>query len=116
MAEFGCDHVTVPENILLQLSLLDAEKNPPPGDIEKSVDETSKRVAHLIEIDPLIGQSWDGRLPSTKVDYLANNGAILDEAIAADPITKRGLHEALEAFKVNEQHSRSAIEEVMKQF
>lgn len=117
MAEFGCDHVTVPEDILLQLSLLDAEENLPPG-MESLIEGTgpSQRVAHLAKTDPLAGSDWDGKLPSTEVDYLANNGAALEEAIAADPITKKGLYEALEAFKQNELQSRDTIEEVMKQF
>ncbi|KAJ4025055.1 hypothetical protein NW752_002516 [Fusarium irregulare] len=117
MAEFGCDHVTVPEDIILQLSLLDVEENPPPG-MESLKEGTgpSQRVAHLAKTDPLVGSYWDGKLPSTEVDYLANNGAALKEAIAADPVTKKGLHEALEAFKQNEIQSRDAIEEVMKQF
>jgi transaldolase len=56
----------------------------------------------LVEIDPLAGPNWDRELLSTDVDYLANNGAALDEAIAVDPIAKRGLYEALKAFKQNE--------------
>ena len=107
MAEFGCEHVTVPEDIILQLSLLDAEENPPPGN--ESLNEgigPSQRVTHLAKTDPLVGSDWNGKLPSTEVDYLANNGAALEEAIAADPITKKGLYEALEAFKQNELQSR----------
>jgi transaldolase len=117
MVEFGCDHVTVPEDILLQLSLLDAEENPPPGDVaQQSVQGVSDRVAHLAETDPLAGALWNGKLPSTEVDYLADNGAALEEAIAADPVTRRGLSEALEAFKQNELQSRAVIEEALKQF
>jgi transaldolase len=116
MAEFGCDHVTVPEDILLQLSLLDAEANPSPGgDISKHTGVPSQRVAHLVNTDPL-SSGWDGNLPSTDIDYLADNGAALTKAIAADPITEKGLFEALEAFKANELQSRVAIEEVLEQF
>jgi transaldolase len=116
IGEIGCENATIPEDILLQLSLLDADTNPPPGaDAAKQVGVPSARIAHLVETDPLAGPSWDGELPSTDVDYLANNGAALDEAIAADPVAKRGLYEALEAFKQNELQSRTAIEEVLKQ-
>lgn len=116
IGEIGCEHATIPEDILLQLSLLDADTNPPPGaDAAKQVGVPSARIAHLVETDPLAGPSWDGELPSTDVDYLANNGAALDEAIAADPVAKRGLYEALEAFKQNELQSRTVIEEVLKQ-
>lgn len=116
MAEFGCDHATIPEDILLQLSMLDGVKNPPPGDdASKMIGVPSPRVAHLLNTDPLAGPGWDGSLPPTNVDYLKDNGAALTQAIAADPMTEKGLYEALEAFKVNELQSRRAIEEAMKQ-
>ncbi|KAF4345057.1 transaldolase B [Fusarium beomiforme] len=115
MAEFGCDHVTIPEAILLQLSMLDAEANPPPGDMSLVQPGTlSHRITHLIQKDPLIGSGWNG-LPSTDINYLADNGAALTKAIAEDPVTQRGLKEALEAFKANELQSRDAIEEILKQ-
>ncbi|KAM0350542.1 hypothetical protein ACHAPU_003025 [Fusarium lateritium] len=114
MAEIGCDHVTVPEDILLQLSLLDAQVDPPPGNgAVKQTGVPSQRVAHLAKTDPLAG-SWDGNLPCTEIDYLVDNGAALTKAIEADPVTKNGLFEALEAFKANELQSRVAIEEVLK--
>lgn len=117
MAEFGCDHATIPEDILLQLSMLDSVANPPPGDdVPKKTGVLSPRVAHLLNVDPLSGPDWDGILPSTKVDYLKDNGSALTQAIAADPMTEKGLYEALEAFKGNELQSRRAIEEAMKQF
>lgn len=117
MAEFGCDHATIPEDILLQLSMLDSVKNPPPGDdVPKKPGVPSQRVAHLLNVDPLAGPGWDGKLAPTDVDYLEDGGAALAQAIAADPMTEKGLHEALEAFKENELQSRRAIEEAMKQF
>lgn len=116
MAEIGCDHATIPEDILLQLSILDSVANPPPGDDSPKIGVPSPRVAHLLNVDPLVGAEWDGKLPSTKVDYLKDNGAALSEAIAADQFTKKGVYEALEAFKANELQSRRAIEEAMKQF
>ncbi|KAF9774143.1 hypothetical protein IL306_007893 [Fusarium sp. DS 682] len=115
MAEFRCDHVTIPEDIILQLSMLDAEANPPPGDMSLTQTGIPSRVAHLAQSDPLAVPDWSG-LPSTEVDYLADNGAALTKAIVADPVTKRGLDEALEAFKTNELQSRNAIEEALKQF
>ncbi|KAF5624351.1 transaldolase B [Fusarium sp. NRRL 52700] len=116
MAELGCDHTTIPEDILLQLSLLDAEASPPPGsDSHLKASTPSGRLAHLAQVDPLAGPDWPG-LPSLDIDYLADNGAALAEAIAADTATQRGLDEALEAFKANELQSRDAIEEALKQF
>lgn len=117
MAEFGCDHATIPEDILLQLSMLDSAANPPPGDgVPTKTGVPSARVAHLLNVDPLAGSGWDGTLASTEVDYLKDNGAALTQAIAADPFTEKGVYEALEAFKANELQSRRAIEEAMKQF
>lgn len=117
MAEFGCDHATIPEDILLQLSILDSVANPPPADdVPTKTGVPSPRVAHLLNVDPLAGPGWDGTLASTKVDYLKDNGAALTQAIAADPFTERGLFEALEMFKANELQSRRAIEEAMRQF
>ncbi|KAF4964565.1 hypothetical protein FSARC_7524 [Fusarium sarcochroum] len=117
MGEVGCHHATIPEDILLQLSLLDAEANPPPGnDTKKQEGIPSERIAHLAKTDPLADPNWNGKLPSTDVNYLADNGAALAKAIAADPVTEKGLYEALESFKANELQSKAAIEEVLKQF
>ncbi|EXM19281.1 hypothetical protein RAB80_009527 [Fusarium oxysporum f. sp. vasinfectum] len=116
MAELGCDHATIPEDILLQLSLLDAEANVPPGGDSYMKNGTpSQRIAHLAQVDPLIGPYWPG-LPALDINYLADNGAALTQAIAADPVTQRGLDEAIEAFKANELQIRDAIEEALKQF
>ncbi|KAK0369958.1 transaldolase, partial [Colletotrichum limetticola] len=116
MAEFGCEHATIPEDILLQLSMLDAGANPPPGnDAPKKTGVPSPRIAHLASIDPLAGPDWDGKLAPTHVDYLADNGAALEKAIAVDPVTQRGLREALESFQANELQSKAAIEEMLKQ-
>ncbi|KAH7220141.1 hypothetical protein BKA60DRAFT_596440 [Fusarium oxysporum] len=116
MAELGCDHATIPEDILLQLSLLDAEASAPPGGDSYMKNGTpSQRIAHLAQVDPLIGPDWPG-LPALDINYLADNGAALTQAIAADPVTQRGLDEAIEAFKANELQIRDAIEEALKQF
>ncbi|RKL44065.1 hypothetical protein BFJ72_g3798 [Fusarium proliferatum] len=116
MAELGCDHATLPEDILLRLSQLDADVNPPPGsDSGMKTGDPSQRIAHLAQTDPLAGSNWSG-LPALDIDYLADNGAALTEAIAADTVAQRGLDQALEAFKANELQSRDAIEEVLKQF
>lgn len=116
MGELGCEHATIPETIIQQLSILSLEANPPPGDgPSKSSSGPPPRLAHLIATDPLAGPDWNGKLARTDVDYLANNGAALEAAIAADQVTKLGLPAALEAFKGNELLSKAAIEEVMKQ-
>ncbi|KAF5651948.1 transaldolase [Fusarium sp. NRRL 25303] len=116
MAELGCDHATLPEDILLRLSQLDADANPPPGsDSCMKTGAPSQRIAHLAQADLLAGSNWSG-LPALDIDYLADNGAALTEAIAADTIAQKGLNQALEAFKANELQSRDAIEEALEQF
>lgn len=116
MGELGCHHATIPEDILQQLSLLNLEANPPPGnDTLKEAGVPSSRVTHLAKMDPLAVRNWDGKLASTDVDYLADSGAALEKAISEDTVTEKGLREALEAFKADELQSKTAIEEILKQ-
>lgn len=116
MGEMGCHHATIPEDILLQLSLLDVNANPPPGSATATDNKgTPSRLAHLGAIDLLANPNWSGKLARTDVDYLADNGAALTRAIDEDEATRKGLHEALEAFKDNELQSKAVIEKVLRQ-
>ncbi|KAK4500949.1 hypothetical protein PRZ48_006755 [Zasmidium cellare] len=116
MAELGCHNATIPEDIIQQLSVLDFDINSPAGGIAyKHTGTPSPRLAHLHDVDPLSGPNWNGRLASTEIDYLANDGAALKKAIADDAVTERGLKEALDAFEANELRCKVAIEEVMMQ-
>lgn len=116
MVELGCHHATIPEDIIQDLSLLKISQDPPPGFGHASCPDTvSQRLAHLSSTDPLAGEVGGKRPSYTDTDYLANNGEALTKAINEDPVTERGLHEALEAFKANELQSKLAIEEAMGQ-
>ncbi|KAL2810621.1 hypothetical protein BJX63DRAFT_434138 [Aspergillus granulosus] len=116
MGELGCEHATIPEDILQQLSLQSLDANPPPGSTSPSSSSAiPSRLAHLSKTDPLAGPGWSGILAPTDIDYLADDGAALTRAINEDPVTKKGLYEALEAFKANEAQSKNAIEEVLRQ-
>lgn len=115
MGELGCEHATIPEDILQQLALLSLDENPPPGEGSSSDGTIPPRLASLATIDPLAAPGWLGKLASTDIDYLADNGAALTKAIDEDPVTKRGLREALAGFMANELQSKNAIEEVLKQ-
>lgn len=116
MAELGCHHATIPEDIIHQLSLLEISRDPPPGFGHVSYPGTvSQRLAHLSSVDPLLGADPEETMLSTNIDYLANNGEALSKAINEDPVTERGLYEALEAFKANELQSKLAIEEAFRQ-
>ncbi|KAJ7282846.1 hypothetical protein C8J57DRAFT_52967 [Mycena rebaudengoi] len=74
---------------------------------------TPTRLANVSAADPLT-ENWDGKLASTAIDYLANNGAELTKAIEADPVTKQRLYDALEIFKVGELSSKAIIEQAIK--
>ena len=116
MGELGCHNATIPEDIIQELFILDVQANPPPGDfVTKHPGTPSTRLLHLAQVDPLAGPEWNGALASIDIDYLADNGAALTDAIAGDPVAAEGLHEALQAFTANETQSRRAIEEVMAQ-
>lgn len=83
--EVGCEHVTVPENTLLEMSILDTMITPPPGRSKiQKVSILSPRLIHLLAVDPLAMSSWDGDQPCRNIDYLANHGAALTEATQAD--------------------------------
>lgn len=114
MAELGCDNATIGEDIIKQLSILDFDSDPPAGDFScRHTSSPSPRLAHLLEVDPLAGSKWNGRVASVDVDYLADNGVALTKAIAADFVTAQGIKEALDAFAANELQSKAAIEEAM---
>lgn len=120
--EMGCHHATISADVLKQLAELKYDGTKQPGEgIPKpmhpyrNVGPTPTRLAKLSKTDPLAAADWDGKLASTDIDYLANNGAELEKAIEADPITKTRLFDALELFKGGELKSKAAIEEAMKQ-
>ncbi len=118
----GCHHATISSDVLTQLSKLPYDGTEQPGEgVPKPMHPylkagpTPTRLAKLSKTDPLAAANWDGKLASTDIDYLANNGAELEKAIEVDPITKTRLYEALELFKGGELRSKAAIEEAMKQ-
>lgn len=120
--EMGCHHATISSDVLTQLSKLEYDGSKQPGEgvpkpmhAYKGAGPTPARLSKLAKTDPLAAANWDGKLASTDIDYLANNGAELEKAIEADPVTKTRLFEALDLFKGGELRSKAAIEEAMKQ-
>lgn len=120
--EMGCHHATISAQVLTQLAELEYDASKQPGEgVPKPVHPyrnagpTPARLAKVPKADPLAAANWDGKLARTDIDYLANNGAELQKAIEADPVTKTRLYEALELFKGGELRSKAAIEEAMKQ-
>ncbi|KAK7005897.1 aldolase [Favolaschia claudopus] len=75
---------------------------------------TPTRLAHMSQTDPL-NPEWGGKIASTDIDYLANNGAELDREIEADPATKKRVFDSLEIFKVGELSSKAIIEKAIQE-
>lgn len=119
--ELGCHSATISHTVLNELAKLpyDGSKQPgegvpKPNHAYKHAGPTPARLQKLANIDPLAAADWDGKLASTDVDYLANGGAALAEAIAKDPIATTRLKDALELFTGGEERSKSKIETVLK--
>ncbi|TDZ15292.1 Transaldolase [Colletotrichum orbiculare MAFF 240422] len=119
--EMGCHSATISHTVLDQLAKLEydgakqpGEGVPKPAHVYKNAGPVPERLKKLVSIDPLAAAGWDGELASTDVDYLANGGAELERAIAADAVTKTRLGDALKLFIGGEERSKAKIEEVLK--
>ncbi|KAF2465800.1 aldolase [Lindgomyces ingoldianus] len=119
--EMGCHSATISHTVLDELAKLpyDGSKQPgegvpKPAHAYKNAQPTPERLKILSNVDPLAAADWDGKLASTDIDYLANNGAELEKAIEKDPITVQRLDDALKLFQGGISESRGKIEEAMK--
>lgn len=120
--ELGCHHATISDIVLAKLAKLDYDASKQPGEGLPKAQHPYRdarpipaRLANMANKDPLAPKNWDGKLARTDIDYLANNGAELEKAIEADPVTKQRLFDALELFQGGELRSRAAIEAAMEQ-
>jgi len=122
--EMEMHHVTVGARLLAELSTLPAvpsvfTKIPGVAKVDMTrpyanAHPTPVRLAEVSQIDPL-NANWDGKVASTDIDYLADNGAELERAIEADPATKQRLYDSLEIFKVGELSSKAIIEKAIEE-
>jgi transaldolase len=121
--EMGCHSVTISPAVLKELSerTWDPSAQPGAGVAKVPADETYSdarvlpaRFGPLKAIDPLSPDQMAAVVDATKVDYLANGGKALDEAIAADPEAARRLKFALEMFTNAENLSKVKVEKVME--
>jgi transaldolase len=120
--EMGCDSSTISPEVLTELSKLTYDGSKQPGEgVPKPIAPnnqntvpTPDRLKKIAATDPLAPADWDGKWASTDIDYLANNGAELTKAIAADPVTVQRLKDALELFTGGQNKSRAKIEEALK--
>ena len=60
-----------------------------------TVGPTPERLRALLSVDPLAAADWDGKLASTDMDYLANNGTELEQAIEWNNAVPQGLSSSL---------------------
>lgn len=121
-AELGCQHITILAQHLkeLQETPLDAAAlkkfpilaNPPPkkrAPYYANLVTPARFAAHSTS-DPWAGPNWDGKLASTDIDYIANDGKALDEASAADAMVALNLTKILAIFQEFDEKARVAIE------
>ncbi|KAL4994192.1 hypothetical protein BDV10DRAFT_198985 [Aspergillus recurvatus] len=120
--EVGVHSATISREVLSELAKVpyDGTWQPGAGGIPKPMYpehqnsvSTPNRLAYLAATDPLAAASWDGKLASTDVDYLADNGAKLDIAIKADPIASARLQDALLLFVKVEDESKALIDKIL---
>lgn len=73
--------------------MLDCSANSRPGAEDRRGNGLPvSRLFHLGKTDPMAGPSWGWqRGASMDIDYLANNGSALDQAIVEDAVDNKGL-------------------------
>jgi transaldolase len=120
-AEHGCHSATISPQVLDELAGLQydgskqpGEGRPKPANVYAGY-KTPDRLIKVSQIDPLASANIDAKLASTDVDYLANNGAELDKAIKADPVTSARLKDALELFTGGLLESKAKIEKAFNE-
>lgn len=72
--------------------------------------QTVSRLQGHMRVDPLVGPNWDGKLASTEIDWLANEGEALTKAIQEDPAVVKKLKDVLNAFGEADVKAKAAIE------
>ena len=117
MAELGCQHITISAPCLKALmetpDTLQPVTAPKPKHPYASLS-TPERLKVLSTKDELAGPGWDGVLATMDTDYVANNGAKLDEFLGSDPVAKQRFADATKFFLEMEEKGKAAIEEQMK--
>ncbi|EME43671.1 hypothetical protein DOTSEDRAFT_72882 [Dothistroma septosporum NZE10] len=111
--EHGCHSATISPQVLDELAGLQYDSSKQPGEGKPKPDHpyveyrTPDRLREVSKVDPLSKGKADA---GTEVDYLANNGAELQKAIEADPVTTQRLKDALELFTGGLLESKAKIE------
>lgn len=127
-AEWGCHSATLSPKMLDELATLEydgagtggskqsAASVPKPAEgleFYRAAPPMAERLRGLVGTDPLAEAGWNGVVASTEVDYLAEGGTALDEAVEKDAVTRTRLAASLEMFKDAEIKSRAKIEAIL---
>lgn len=120
-AELGCHSATMSPTMLETLAQTSYDSASDPGEARhKSPDPykdqslIASRLRPLLEADPLKSASSPFALPSTTVDYLADNGSVLEAVLQKDPAGLNRLMDAIAMFIKAEDGSKAQIEAVMR--
>jgi transaldolase len=114
--EHGCESATISPEVLNELASrpYDAAKQPGEGKPKPAHPyahyRTPDRLQAVSQRDPLAPADAQTTRARTDVDYLADGGAELEKAIAADPVTKQRLEDALTLFTGGLMESKAKIE------
>jgi transaldolase len=119
--EHGCHSATISPQVLDELASLQYDGSKQPGEGKPKPAnvyagyKTPERLLKVSQVDPLTAANVDAKLASTDIDYLANNGAELEKAIKADPVTTQRLKDALELFTGGLLESKAKIEKAFQE-
>ena len=119
--EHGCHSATISPQALDELATLqyDGSKHPGEGKPKPAQVYTDYKTPELLvkvsKIDPLVAADIDVKLASTDIDYLADNGAELEKATKADPVTSARLRDALDLITGGLLESKAKIEKAFQE-
>ena len=119
-AEMGIANATISAPILRDLIKTPSSdplvNTPRPNDVYANTSPLPARLTMLLKVD-LLDSTWDGTYYDGKgesLDWLAENGKRLDEAIEKDLPAKTRLADALKFFVQEEEKSRAFLEALIE--
>lgn len=118
-AELGCHSATLSPKTIDELAATPYNKEMDFGEAMPKVANPyegtiplPKRLMPLLSSDPLT--QGDFHPARTDIDYLPNNGAVLEEAMARDPAGSNRLRDAIAMFVRAEAASKELIEDTIR--
>lgn len=120
--EMGCHSATISHTVLNELASRPYDSSSRPAEGLPKLEHPYRdarvlpaRFEPLLAIDPLSPNNKAALESALHVDYLADGGKALDEAIAADPAATKRLKIALELFTGGENRSKEKVEKALKE-